>query len=65
MLPTVCSPPDGVFVLGPRWTKQTFLGVVWNRPNFHSSPAIATALDMCLESSGLGKDDMDMFDFYS
>lgn len=48
-----------------RSTKQPLLGVVWNRPNFHSSPAIATALDMCLESSGLEKDDMDLFDFYS
>lgn len=42
-----------------------FLDVVWNRPNFHSSPAVATALDMCLNSSGMGKDDMDLFDFYS
>ncbi|KAJ5753601.1 uncharacterized protein N7511_007754 [Penicillium nucicola] len=37
----------------------------WNRSNYHSSPAIATALEECLSSSGLRKEDIDLFDFYS
>ena len=39
--------------------------VVWERPNFHSSPAISRSLHDCLEVSGLNKDDVDLFDFYS
>ncbi|QRD87573.1 hypothetical protein F9C07_2278969 [Aspergillus flavus] len=38
---------------------------VWNRPNFFSSPAISKSLDGCLASSGLTKNDIDLFDFYS
>ncbi|KAJ5823879.1 hypothetical protein N7447_006219 [Penicillium robsamsonii] len=37
----------------------------WNRPNFYSSGAIASALDLCFQSAGLCKDDIDLFDFYS
>ena len=37
----------------------------WERPNFHSSPALSHSLDACLEVSGLTKDDVDQFDIYS
>lgn len=39
--------------------------VVWNRPNFHSSPAISKSLDHSLASSGLAANDIDIFDLYS
>ena len=38
---------------------------VWERPNFHSSPAISRSLDACLEASDLAKEEVDLFDFYS
>ncbi|MCJ1305898.1 hypothetical protein MMC08_008715 [Hypocenomyce scalaris] len=37
----------------------------WQRPNYHSSPCISRSLDAGLEASGLTKDDIDAFDFYS
>ena len=37
----------------------------WGRPNFHSSLAISRSLDTCLKLSGLRKDQIDIFDFYS
>ncbi|ODM14601.1 hypothetical protein SI65_09946 [Aspergillus cristatus] len=37
----------------------------WNRPNFHTSPAISKSLDHSLASSGLTANDIDIFDFYS
>ncbi|KAF2455934.1 hypothetical protein BDY21DRAFT_323764 [Lineolata rhizophorae] len=37
----------------------------WERPNFYSSPAISRSLDAALEASGLDKDQVDLFDFYS
>jgi hypothetical protein len=37
----------------------------WERPNYHSSPAISQSLDACLRLSGLSKDQIDLFDFYS
>lgn len=37
----------------------------WERPNYHSSPAISKSLDACLQWSGLSKDQIDLFDFYS
>ncbi|CAI7670733.1 unnamed protein product [Penicillium viridicatum] len=37
----------------------------WDRPNFYTSRAIASALDLCFHSSRLSKDDIDLFDFYS
>ena len=37
----------------------------WSRPTFHSSPAISRSLDACLQLSGLGKDQVDLWDFYS
>ncbi|PMD62376.1 acetyl-CoA acetyltransferase [Hyaloscypha bicolor E] len=37
----------------------------WERPNFHSSAAISKSLDEGLKSSGLTKEQIDIFDFYS
>ncbi|KAF2759840.1 NAD(P)-binding protein [Pseudovirgaria hyperparasitica] len=37
----------------------------WDRPNFFSSPAISRSLTTALEVSGLTKDDIDLYDFYS
>ncbi|KAL2070312.1 hypothetical protein VTL71DRAFT_13338 [Oculimacula yallundae] len=37
----------------------------WQRPNFHSSPAISKSLDEGLRVSGITKDEIDIFDFYS
>lgn len=37
----------------------------WERPNFHHSEAISTALDECLACSGLKMDDIDALDLYS
>lgn len=39
--------------------------IVWERPNFHSSPAISRSLDACLEISGLAEKEVDLYDFYS
>lgn len=44
---------------------NTDLMVVWQRPNFHSSPSIERALDAALEVSGIIKDKIDLYDFYS
>lgn len=38
---------------------------VWQRPNFYTSPSISRSLDAGLAISGLDKDQIDMFDFYS
>jgi hypothetical protein len=43
---------------------QTYL-IVWERPNFYSSPALSRSLDTGLLVSGLKKDQIDLFDFYS
>ncbi|EGX91593.1 acetyl-CoA acetyltransferase [Cordyceps militaris CM01] len=40
-------------------------GAVWERPGFASSPAITNSLDAALQVSGLTKDKIDVFDFYS
>ncbi|KAG4415106.1 hypothetical protein IFR04_011743 [Cadophora malorum] len=37
----------------------------WQRPNFHSSPAISKSLDEGIRVSGVTKDEIDIFDFYS
>jgi hypothetical protein len=39
--------------------------VVWERPNFYSSPSISKSLDAALEVSHLSEDKIDLFDFYS
>lgn len=38
---------------------------VWERPSFHSSPAISRSLAACLDVSGLSEKEIDIFDFYS
>ena len=38
---------------------------VWERPNFHSSPAISRSLAACLDVSDLSENEIDIFDFYS
>ncbi|GAB7349143.1 hypothetical protein MBLNU459_g8085t1 [Dothideomycetes sp. NU459] len=37
----------------------------WKRPNFHTSPALSQSIDKGLEISGIRKEDIDLFDFYS
>lgn len=39
--------------------------VVWERPNYYSSPSISRSLDAGLKASNLRKDEIDVFDFYS
>jgi hypothetical protein len=38
---------------------------VWERESFNTSPAISKSLDAALQVSGLRKEDIDLFDFYS
>jgi hypothetical protein len=38
---------------------------VWERPNFHSSPAISRSIDAALLSAGCHAAQMDLFDIYS
>ncbi|KAG9959153.1 hypothetical protein KCU61_g7680, partial [Aureobasidium melanogenum] len=52
-----------IYVLGGAGTQDS--DNFWERPNFHSSPAISRALDAGLHACGLSKTDIDMFDFYS
>jgi len=37
----------------------------WERPNYYSSPAIERSLDAGLQVSGLDKEEIDLYDFYS
>lgn len=41
------------------------LDSVWERPEYWWSPAISLSIDAALEASGLDKEDIDLFDFYS
>ena len=52
-----------VYVLGGAGTQDS--DNFWERPNFHSSPAISCTLDAGLEACGLSKADIDIYDFYS
>ncbi|KAH0377331.1 hypothetical protein KCU92_g9286, partial [Aureobasidium melanogenum] len=52
-----------IYVLGGAGTQDS--DNFWERPNFHSSPAISHTLDAGLEACGLSKTEIDMFDFYS
>ncbi|KND95327.1 hypothetical protein TOPH_00007 [Tolypocladium ophioglossoides CBS 100239] len=52
-----------VYVLGGAGTHER--DYFWERPHFHQSPAICKALDAALDVSGLAKDQVDCFDFYS
>lgn len=52
----------------PQWhlfMRQILTPAVWERSHFHQSPAIGKALDAALNVSGLTKDEVDCFDFYS
>jgi hypothetical protein len=48
-----------------RFGDQVLTLVVWERPNFYSSPSISRSLDAGIEVSGLAKDEIDLYDFYS
>ncbi|KAI4765860.1 hypothetical protein E4T52_02775 [Aureobasidium sp. EXF-3400] len=52
-----------IYVLGGAGTQDS--DNFWERPNFHSSPAISRTLDAGLDACGLNKTDIDMYDFYS
>ncbi len=52
-----------IYPLGAAGTRDSY--DFWERPNFHSSPAIARSLDASLEISGLTRDQIDLYDFYS
>ncbi|POR34814.1 Uncharacterized protein TPAR_05013 [Tolypocladium paradoxum] len=52
-----------VYVLGGAGTHEK--NYFWERPQFHQSLAICNALDAALDVSGLTKDQVDCFDFYS
>lgn len=38
---------------------------VWDRAYLHNSVCIPKTLDACLTASGLSKEDIDVYDFYS
>ena len=39
--------------------------LVWLRPNFYASPSISQSINAGLAVSGLTRDDIDLYDFYS
>ncbi|KAK6414530.1 hypothetical protein LTR81_011719 [Elasticomyces elasticus] len=52
-----------IYALGGAGTRDS--NDFWQRPNFYWSPAISRSLDAGLQVSGLTKDDIDLYDFYS
>ncbi|KAK1059650.1 hypothetical protein LTR74_012485 [Friedmanniomyces endolithicus] len=52
-----------IYALGGAGTRDS--DDFWQRPNFWWSPAISRSLDAGIKASGLEKDDIDLFDFYS
>jgi hypothetical protein len=38
---------------------------VWERPTYYTSPSISRSIDAGLHVSGLTKEDIDLYDFYS
>ena len=38
---------------------------VWERPEYWWSPAISRTLDAAIEASGIVKEEIDLYDFYS
>ncbi|OAL75448.1 acetyl-CoA acetyltransferase [Trichophyton violaceum] len=52
-----------VYPLGGAGTQDS--NNFWERPNFYSSPSISRSLDAALSSSGLSKEQVHLFDFYS
>jgi hypothetical protein len=39
--------------------------IVWERPNFYSSPSISRSLDAAIAVSSVHREDIDLYDFYS
>jgi hypothetical protein len=37
----------------------------WHRPNYYTSPSISRSIDATLDITGITKDDIDLYDFYS
>lgn len=52
-----------IYPLGGAGTKDST--DFWERPNYHSSPALSTSLDAALQASALQTHEIDLFDFYS
>ncbi|RMZ90602.1 hypothetical protein DV736_g2164, partial [Chaetothyriales sp. CBS 134916] len=52
-----------IYALGGAGTRDS--DDFWLRPTFYSSPAISQSLNAGLAVSGLSRDDIDIFDFYS
>ncbi|RMZ77563.1 hypothetical protein DV737_g4291, partial [Chaetothyriales sp. CBS 132003] len=52
-----------IYALGGAGTKDS--DDFWLRPTFYSSPSISQSLSAGLTASGLSRDDIDIFDFYS
>lgn len=52
-----------VYPLGGAGTRDS--AEFWLRPNFHSSPSISRSLDAAFAVSGLTKEDIGLWDFYS
>ncbi|KAK5076677.1 hypothetical protein LTS08_005848 [Lithohypha guttulata] len=52
-----------VYPLGGAGTRDSY--DFWERPDYHSSPSISRSIDAALQVSGLSKDDIDCYDFYS
>ena len=44
---------------------QSLIEIVWERPEFWWSPAISRSLDAGIEASGIDKEEIDLYDFYS
>ncbi|KAF1840584.1 uncharacterized protein K460DRAFT_421519 [Cucurbitaria berberidis CBS 394.84] len=56
-------PSKWIYPLGGAGTKDS--DEFWKRPNFYSSPSISRSIDASLQSSGVSKEDIDLFDIYS
>jgi len=52
-----------IYPLGGAGTKDS--AEFWHRPNFYTSPSISQSLDAATEISGLKREDIDLYDFYS
>ncbi|KIY00507.1 uncharacterized protein Z520_04192 [Fonsecaea multimorphosa CBS 102226] len=52
-----------IYVLGGAGTQDS--SNFWERPNYFTSPSIERSIDAGLHVSGLTKEDIDLFDFYS
>lgn len=57
--------PKNVLAWALAYANHSFELSVWERPNFYSSPSIERSIDSALSVSGLRKEDIDLYDFYS